>query len=126
MSTACSTKPKRRCSRGLNKQLREQKYASTLPLFQPTNYEIIFINRTTSIEKLTELNQQINQTKIFMMETESINVKFQPNIPTIIQLQMCFETMSTILIVETHHLPKKQPELDLIRKLFTSLLQPDK
>lgn len=126
MSKSRSTKRKRGYRRGFDKQLREHNYATTLPLFQPTNYEIVFINRTTSIEKLTELNQRINQTKTFMMDTESINEKFQPNIPTIIQLQMCFETMSMILIVETHHLPEKnQPEFNLIRKLFSSLLKRD-
>ena len=127
MPTSWNTKRKRGYRRELNKQLREHHYASSLPLFQPTDYELIFINRITSIETLTQLNQQINQTKIFTMDTESINKKFQPNIPTLIQIQMCFETMSKILIVEAHHLPKKnQQEFNLIRNLFTSLLKRDK
>ena len=127
MPTSWNMKRKRGYRRELNKQLREHHYASSLPLFQPTDYELIFINRITSIETLTQLNQQINQTKIFTMDTESINKKFQPNIPTLIQIQMCFETMSKILIVEAHHLPKKnQQEFNLIRNLFTSLLKRDK
>jgi len=117
-----TNKRKNELRRELNKVLREHKYASTYLPYEPTEYEIIFINRLTSINTLITLDTKINETKIFTLDTESVAIKFQSNVPSLIQLQLCSEPNSIVIIVEVHHLPKQnKKEFQLIKNLFNSL-----
>jgi hypothetical protein len=62
-----ASKQKRRQRHELNKQQKEHRYASMFLPFQPTEYELIFINRTTTIGTLNDINHRINQSNIFTM-----------------------------------------------------------
>jgi len=118
-----TSKRKHSLRHDLNKQLQEHNYASRYPPYQPTPYEIVFINRTTTSDVLIQLDQEIQQVKHFMLDTESVMVKFKPNVPTLIQIQICSSTSSIVMIIECHHLPnKQQQEFQLIKNLFQSLL----
>ncbi len=101
MSSSFTNKRKSELRHELNKVLKEHKYASTYLPYEPTGYEVVFVNRITSINTLITLD-----TKIFTLDTESITRKFQSNVPALIQLQLCSETSSIVIIVEVHHLPK--------------------
>jgi hypothetical protein len=106
----------------LNKVLKEHKYASTYLPYEPTEYEVVFVNRTTPIYTLVTLDTRIKETKIFTLDTESITRKFQSKVPALIQIQLCSETSSIVIIIEVHHLPKQnQKEFQLIQNLFNSL-----
>jgi hypothetical protein len=123
MPSSFTNKRKSELRHELNKVLKEHKYASTYLLYEPTGYEVVFVNRITSINTLVTLDTKIKKTKIFTLDTESIARKFQPNVPALIQVQLCSETSSIVIIVEVHHLPKQnQKEFQLIKNLFNSLL----
>jgi hypothetical protein len=117
-----TNKRKSQLRRELNKVLKEHKYASTYLPYEPTAYEVVFINRTTSINTLVSLDTKIKETKIFTLDTESITRKYQSNVPALIQIQLCKEPSSIVIIVEVHHLPKQnKQEFQLIKNLFDSL-----
>jgi hypothetical protein len=117
-----TNKRKRELRHELNKVLKEHEYASTYLPYEPTEYEVVFINRITSINTLITLDAKIKETNIFTLDTESISRKFRQNVPALIQLQLCSETSSIVIIVEVHHLPKQnQKEFQLIKNLFKSL-----
>ncbi|CAF1481138.1 unnamed protein product, partial [Rotaria sp. Silwood1] len=46
-------------------------YASNYPPFEPSPYELIFINYRTTEETLTQLIKIINSSTLFIMDTES-------------------------------------------------------
>jgi len=124
---AKSKNKKRRQStnRKANKQIQEKHYSSTYPAYTPTYYNILFINRKTTIEELVAIREQIQKTSIFTLDTESTTVRYQPNIPTLIQVQVCTSAPSTIIILEAQHLPtQQQQEFQLIQKIFDDILQP--
>jgi hypothetical protein len=77
---------------------------------------------------LIKLDDAINQSNIFTLDTESINIPYQPNQPALIQLQIvCSEISSIIVLVEIHHLPQvHQQEFMIIRNLFKSLFNKKK
>jgi hypothetical protein len=121
-SSSFTNKRKRELRHELNKVLKGHKYASTYLPYEPTGYEIVFVNRITPINTLVTLNTKIKETKIFTLDTESIARKCQPNVPALIQLQLCSGTSSIVIIVELHHLPKQnKKEFQLIKNLFDSL-----
>lgn len=123
LSNSLTTKQKRSIRHNLKKQLQEHNYASKYPPYQPTSYGIIFINRTTTTDVLIRLDQEIKEAEKFMLDTESVMVKFKPNVPALIQIQIYSPTSSTIMIIEVHHLPnQQQQEFRLIKNLFQSLL----
>jgi hypothetical protein len=80
-TSSFTNKRKRELRHELNKVLKEHEYASTYSPFEPTGYEIIFVNRRTSIDTLITLDTAL------------------------IQLQLCAEPSSIVIIIEVHHLP---------------------
>ena len=122
MPSSFTNKRKRELRHELNKVLKEHKYASTYSPFQPTGYELIFVNRTTSTNTLVKLDTKIKETHIFTLDTESITRKFQSNIQALLQLQLCSETSSIVVIVEVHHLPKENQEEFQLTKKFIELV----
>jgi hypothetical protein len=121
-TSSFTNKRKRELRHELNKVLKEHEYASTYSPFEPTGYEIIFVNRRTSIDTLITLDTKIKQTNIFTLDTESIIRRFQSNVPALIQLQLCAEPSSIVIIIEVHHLPEQnKKEFQLIQNLFNSL-----
>jgi hypothetical protein len=114
--------------RDINKKLKEHKYASKYPSFEPSPYTLVFVNRTTTTETLTQLIELIDRSTVFTLDTESTNVRFQPNKPSLIQLQIIPDAgYSTIIFIEVYHLPRPdQSTFKLIQQLFNVLLQPKK
>ncbi|CAF3847348.1 unnamed protein product, partial [Rotaria sp. Silwood1] len=109
------------------KKLNEHYYASNYPPFEPSPYELIFINYRTTEETLIKLTKLINSCTLFTIDTESITVYKKPNKPALIQIQIItHELNSYILIIEVHHLPRSHvPTFYLIQQLFESLFQPE-
>ncbi|CAF1441002.1 unnamed protein product [Rotaria sp. Silwood1] len=108
------------------KKLNEHYYASNYPPFEPSPYELIFINYRTAEKTLIQLTKLINSCTLFTIDTESITVYKKPNKPALIQIQIITrELNSYILIIEVHHLPRPHvPTFYLIQQLFESLFQP--
>ncbi len=75
--SSLTDKRKRELRHELNKVLKEHKYASTYLPFEPTGYEIVFVNRKTSIDTLIALDIKTKQTNIFTFDTESITIIFR-------------------------------------------------
>ena len=116
---------KRSFCRTMQKKLKEHRYASTYPPFQPLPYQLYYVNRTTTEHTLMKLNDHINNSNLFTLDTEAVNILHQPNKPALIQLQIILSQSSSIMVfVETCHLPRlDQPQFTLIKNLFKSLFQ---
>lgn len=114
--------------RVVKKKLKEHAYASKFSPFTPTHYEIVFVNRTTTIETLHKLINLVDRSILFTLDTESTNIRYQSNKPSLIQLQVIqSDDDSKILFVEVCHLPRNdQYTFTLIKQLFHILLQPGK
>lgn len=114
--------------RVIKKKLKEHQYASRISPFEPSYFDLIFINRTTSTNTLNRLIDLVTGSSWFTLDTESINVLHQPNVPCLIQLQILqSEEISTILIFEFRHFPRRdQQRFQLIQQLFDVLLQSTK
>jgi hypothetical protein len=110
------------------KKLKEHEYASAYPKFQPLTYELIFINYRTTEETLVHLIETINSSTIFTLDTESINIQFQPNKPALIQLQIILQQSSSyILFIEVCRLPRtSEPTFNLIQQLFNAIFKKEK
>ena len=123
-----TNKQKQTFCRNINKKLKEHLYASHYPPFESSPHERIFVNRTTTEKTLIELNDAIINSEIFTLDTESTIIPYQPNKPSLIQLQIITsEIFSIVVLVEMCHLPRRdEPTFQLIKNLFDSLLQPEK
>ena len=123
-----STKERQKFQREINKKLKEHKYASKFSPFESSYLDLIFINRTTSTDTLNRLIDRVTDSSQFILDTESVNIPYQPNIPCLIQLQILqSEESSIILIFEFGHFPRRdQHQFQLIQKLFDILLKPTK
>ncbi|CAF1257161.1 unnamed protein product [Rotaria sordida] len=107
------------------KKLMEHYYASHYPPFEPSPYELIFINYRTTEETLIQLIKIIKSSTVFIIDTESVGVYKKPNKPALIQVQIVTrELNSYILLIEVHHLPRSHvPTFLLIQQLFELLFQ---
>ena len=123
-----NNKQKQNFCHNINKKLKEHLYASRYPPFESSPHERIFVNRTTTEKTLIELNDAIINSEIFTLDTESTIIPYQPNKPSLIQLQIITsEIFSIVILVEMCHLPRRdEPTFQLIKNLFDSLLQPEK
>lgn len=108
------------------KKLKEHYYASHYPPFQPSPYELIFINYKTTEKTLIKLIKIINSSTNFVLDTESIGEYGKLNKPALIQLQIITRELNTYMVlIEVHHLPKPNIQtFTLIQDLFESLFQP--
>jgi hypothetical protein len=123
-----NTKQRQSFQREVRKKLKEHDYASRFPPFAPSISDLIFINRTTSTGTLNHTINLIENTTWFTLDTELTNVLHQGNIPSLIQIQLLqSDNISTMIIVETHHIPRENHHhFRLIKQLFDVLLQPTK
>lgn len=87
-STSLTTAQQRNLRRQLRHKLKEHHSATTYPSFQPLPHRSYFINRTTSDSILNELIQAATTSTAFTLDTESDRIRFQPNKPSLIQLQI--------------------------------------
>lgn len=121
-------KPRRNLRAVFGKKLHEHELASTYPPFQPLPYQQFFINRSTHELTLLHLIESVQSTKMFTLDTESINIPYQPNKPALIQIQLILPTSySYVIFVEVWHLPReREPTFELIKLFFNTLFHPDK
>ncbi|CAF3497896.1 unnamed protein product [Rotaria sp. Silwood1] len=117
--------PRKNIRQAYRKKLMEHYYASNYPPYEPSPYELIFINYRTTEETLIQLINIINSSTLFIIDTESVGVYKKPNKPALIQVQIITcELNSYILIIEVHHLPRSHvTTFLLIQQLFESLFQ---
>ncbi len=110
------------------KKLKEHRYASTYPPIESSPYELVFVNRTTTEKTLTKLNDAIINSELFTLDTESAIIPYQPNKPSLIQLQIITSEIFLIVVfIEVCRLPRRdQPTFPLIKKLFNAVFQPEK
>ena len=91
----------------LKKKLKEHRYASTYQPFIPSPHKIFFINYATTEATIIHLMETIITSNKFIVDTESIPVLYQPNIPALIQLQILIpHSISYVILIEVHHLPR--------------------
>ncbi|CAF3720493.1 unnamed protein product [Rotaria sordida] len=96
------------------------------PLFTPrNNYEIYLVNRFTVHNLLHHIIYLAQTTHHITVDTES---DLFTNRPALIQIEFIQEKLSTIILVETFHLPIDEQSLEfwLIRSIFKYILQPNK
>ncbi|CAF3802110.1 unnamed protein product [Rotaria sordida] len=117
--------PRRNIRQAYRKKLMEHYYASNYPPFEPSPYELIFINYRTTEETLIQLIRIINSSTLFIIDTESVGVYKKPNKPALIQVQIVTrELNSYILLIEVHYLPRSHVStFILIQQLFELLFQ---
>ncbi|CAF1177876.1 unnamed protein product [Rotaria sordida] len=117
--------PRRNIRQAYRKKLMEHYYASNYPPFEPSPYELIFINYRTTEETLIQLINIINSSTLFIIDTESVGVYKKPNKPALIQVQIVTrELNSYILLIEVHYLPRSHVStFILIQQLFELLFQ---
>jgi hypothetical protein len=94
------------------------------PSFQPlTPYTFHLINYTTTNSTMEYLTEQVMQTQLFTIATETDGLTLNP---ALIQIE-CVGHPSTIILVECCHLPKPHSHLfNQISRLFLSIFEPAK
>jgi hypothetical protein len=105
-----------------NEQLR-----SKYPPFQlPTNINVIHIHHGTSISTINELIKKAEQTKMYVLDTESAKGQSM-NHGALMQIQFISSNdHSTIALVETYHLPQRETPLFIqIQKLLGTIFNTD-
>ena len=116
--------PSKNLRKKLKKKLKEHEYASMYQPFTPLPHQRHFINRKTEEQTLIELIQVATDSTIFLLDTESVLVRHQPNRPGLIQLEIIpSDTLPVVLIIEVNHLPPTHSHaFQLIRQLFRIVL----
>ena len=114
--------------RDVNKNIKEEPYASSYERFEPLPHIPCFVNRLTNEETLKSMIRTAASTNEFAIDTESVNIPGQGNIPALIQLLMILDNNpSLILVVELHHLPQEHHfQFELIKELFHVVLSSEK
>lgn len=96
------------------------------PSMKPlNNYEVFVINRFTDTYLLHNLIFLVQNTEYFSIGTQ---YDLFTNRPALVEIELIHSNKSTILLIETCHLPNKQQSLVflLIRAIFKFILQPNK
>ena len=119
--------PSKNLRKKLKKKLKEHEYASTYRPFTPLSHQRHFINQKTEEQTLIELTRVATDSTIFLLDTESVLVRHQPNRPGLIQLEIIpSDTLPVVLIIEVNHLPPTHSHaFQLIRQLFRIVLDPE-
>ena len=91
----------------LRNKIHEHDLASHYPPFQPLNHKPFFINYRTTEKTLSQPIEAINNSKLFIFDTESIYVYKQPSKLALIQLQIIlFNLFSYVVLIEVCYLPR--------------------
>ena len=111
--------------RNLKQLLRNQELSHNPPFTPLNNYEIHLVNKSTDINLLHDLIRLAQSTTYFTIDTES---DLFTNCPALIQIEFIDQNVSTVILVETCHLPMNQQSLKfwLIGSIFKFILQPTK
>ncbi|CAF3320430.1 unnamed protein product [Rotaria sp. Silwood2] len=117
-------KPRQDFRQMLKKKLKEHKYASMYPPFEPFPYFIYHLNYSTSTDTLNQIVQMAATSEIFILDTESVNVYQTTNKPVLIQIQILFpHNLSAVLIFEMCNLPPDHSfQFHLMKTFFQKLL----
>ncbi len=112
----------------VKKQSREQELAAKYELFVPRPYIPYFINRTTTEKTLKSIIKSAQSSTEITLDTESVNIFRQRNMPAIIQFQLIFSYHSSmVVLVEMQHLHREiNPCFNLIQELFNIILSEEK
>ncbi|CAF3861592.1 unnamed protein product [Rotaria sp. Silwood1] len=112
----------------LKKKLKEHKYASMYPPFEPLPHFIYHINHITPDVILNQIIQMATTSNLFTLDTESINIYKSKNKPVLIQIQVLLpHNSSVVLIFEMMHLPPEHAfSFTLIKKIFEIILNHNK
>lgn len=110
----------------LKKKLKVHEYASKYEPFTPLPHITYFINRTTTVATLNQLTQTVTTANRFTLDTESVNIRYTGNKPSLIQLQALLSNrFSVIMIIEVCHLPLPlEPTFELIQNIFRIIFHP--
>ncbi|CAF0923156.1 unnamed protein product [Adineta steineri] len=103
--------------------IKEYEYSIKYPPFTPAPYLIYHVNRTISDAILTQIITAANTTTFFCFDTESVIVHYQPNKPTLIQIEAILpRNYSIVIIIECCYLPSRDTfSFSLIKKLMTTI-----
>ena len=74
--------------REFNRNNKEERYASSYERFEPLPHTPCFVNRLTKEETLKSMIRTAASTSEFAIDTESVNIRGQGNIPALIQILM--------------------------------------
>ena len=111
--------------RNLKQRLRNEELSYNPPFTASNNYKIHLVNKSTDISLLHDLILLAQSTKYFTIDTES---DIYTNCPPLIQIEFIDQNVSTVILIETCHLPMNQQSLKfwLIRSIFKFILQSTK
>ena len=111
--------------RNLKQRVRNEELSYNPPFTPLNNYEIHLVNKSTDINLLHDLIRLAQSSKYFTIDTES---DIYTNCPALIQIEFIDQNVSTVILIETCHLPMNQQSLKfwLIRSIFKFVLQPTK
>ena len=114
--------------RNFNRNVKEERYASSYERYEPLPHTQYFVNRLTDEKTLNLLIQTASLTNEFAIDTESINIPGKRNEPALIQLLMMHDDQpSSVVVIEPHHLHHKyHPHVELTQKLFELVLSSEK
>ena len=94
------------------------------PYQMPGDFAYYLLNRTTTVETLTDLIDVARQTTTFTLDTENDSRKKRP---ALIQVECFDDHRSIVILVETFHLPPAGTSLfDLFVSLFRTILSSEK
>ena len=94
------------------------------PYQMPGDFDYYLLNRTTTVETLTDLIDVARQTTTFTLDTENDSRKKRP---ALIQVECFDDHRSIVILVETFHLPPAGTSLfDLFVSLFRTILSSEK
>ena len=111
--------------RNLKQRLRNEELSYNPPFTPLNNYEVHLVNKATEINLLHDLIRSAQSTKYFTIDSES---DLYTNCPALIQIEFIDQNLSTVILVETCHLPVNQQSFKfrLIRSIVKFILQPTK
>ena len=94
--------------RNLKQCLLNQELSHNPPSTPWNNYEIYLVNKSTNNNLLHDLIRLVQSTKYFTIDTES---DLYTICPALIQIEFIHRNVSTVILVETCHLPMNQQSL---------------
>jgi len=105
----------------LKRRLRNQQLSNNPPFTPLNDTHIVLVNKATDTNILHELVRMAQSTKYFSIDTES---DLFTSCPALIQIEFIDPNFSTIILIETCHLPadKKSLKFWLIQSIFKYIL----
>lgn len=90
-----------------------------------THFQMVLINRTTNSDELHDVIRLAQKAQYFSADTEGDIIT---NRSSLIQFELINKETSTIILIETHHLPMEKQSLTfwLIRAILKFILLPSK